>query len=151
MECNLISCSNNSSKTQCVNIFDTQSDTVAKNCAPCQRLRALWVNLHMESEGGNSFRPPDEPGPSFCSAESARLHCGKRRGAGRKRQHEGCKKAQSTIWKIIALHKNVNTMNWLLSRNPQVERKLNFCFYSAQEIKMSYQLHQMRCLKFNLS
>lgn len=108
MKCNLISCSNNNSKTQSVNIFDTRCDTAAENCAPCRLLHAFLVNIHMESDGDDNFRPPDEPGPSFRSAESARSHGGKRRGSGRKRQHEeGYKKARGTIWKTIALHKNV--------------------------------------------
>lgn len=87
----------------------------------------------MESEGGDNFRPPDEPGPSFRSAESARSHGGKRRGAGRKRQHEeGYKKARSTIWKTIALHKNVYDEWMALRETHKFKENSNFAEFLLQ-------------------
>ena len=87
----------------------------------------------MECDDDDNFRPPDEPGPSFRSAESARSHGGKRRGAGRKRQHEeGYKKARSTTWKTIALHKDVYDEWMALRKTHNFKENSNFAEFLLQ-------------------
>ena len=87
----------------------------------------------MESDDDDNFRPPDEAGPSFRSAESARSHGGKRRGAGRKRQHEkGYKNARSTTWKTIALHKNVYDEWMAFRKTHNFKENSNFAEFLLQ-------------------
>jgi hypothetical protein len=87
----------------------------------------------MESDDDDNFRPPDEAGPSFRSAESASSHGGKRRGAGRKRQHdEGYKKARSTTWKTIALHKDVYDEWMALRKTHNFKENSNFAEFLLQ-------------------